>query len=312
MKNDMKIDIAKILKDCPRGMELDCTIWDSEAKVFLEGVLDDDFSYPIEVTVKYNNIKYTKSFTKYGAFNDLPYCKCVIFPKGKTTWEGFQRPFVDGDIICTKTKGNHKWLSIYKELEGHYLRTYANISLDNNLCFYCNRLTSNILCSKEEISEQRLATEEEKEILFQVIKANGYKWNSETNTLEELIKPRFEVKDKIKQIGSPRIYIIKAIEFDRYILNNNQFIKFADEHIYELVYDKFDINTLKLFESRVLVRDCDNQIWIPTFWGGGYLEDNCRYLTTNGCYKYCIPYEGNEHLCGKTYDCDMFYKTWEE
>ena len=30
------------------------------------------------------------------------------------------------------------------------------------------------------------------------------------------------------------------------------------------------------------------------------------------CWAQCIPYEGNEHLLGKTDDCDEYYKTWEE
>ena len=83
-----KINIAELLKDCPRGMELDCTIWDSEAKVFLNGVLDyDDFSYPIEVTVKYNGTEYIKSFNKYGAFKGSMMAvyrilRCNPFSKG--------------------------------------------------------------------------------------------------------------------------------------------------------------------------------------------------------------------------------------
>jgi hypothetical protein len=129
----------------------------------------------------------------------------------------------------------------------------------------------------------------------------------------ELInKPKFKVGDRIKQIGCPRCYIIKTIEFDRYILNNNQFIRFGDEHIYELAPNKFDINTLKPFESRVLVRDYNSEKWRVSFWG--CLLDNkkeFKYDTVRGNYKQCIPYEGNEHLLGKTDDCNDFYKTWE-
>ena len=61
-----KINIAELLKDCPSGMELNCTIWDNDAKVYLKEVFSNGFAYPIVVTVKYNNIEYTKSFTKYG------------------------------------------------------------------------------------------------------------------------------------------------------------------------------------------------------------------------------------------------------
>ena len=48
---------------------------------------------------------------------------------------------------------------------------------------------------KEDIIQQRLATEEEKQKLFDAIKSNGYRWNSETKTLEKL--PKFKVGDKI-------------------------------------------------------------------------------------------------------------------
>ena len=39
----------------------------------------------------------------------------------------------------------------------------------------------------------RLATEEEKKTLFDVIEAKGYKWNSETKTLEKLNKNKFDI-----------------------------------------------------------------------------------------------------------------------
>ena len=44
----------------------------------------------------------------------------------------------------------------------------------------------------------RLATEEEKQKLFDAIKTNGYCWNAETKTLEKL--PKFKVRDRIKYI----------------------------------------------------------------------------------------------------------------
>jgi hypothetical protein len=76
----------------------------------------------------------------------------------------------------------------------------------------------------------------------------------------------------------------------------------------EIVPNKFDISTLVPFESKVLVRNDNEQRWIPAFWGGRR-EDG--YVTTFGWSKYCVPYEGNEHLLDKTDDCDSFYKTWE-
>jgi hypothetical protein len=53
------------------------------------------------------------------------------------------------------------------------------------------------------------------------------------------------------------------------------------------------------------VRNGKFQKWIPSFWGYK-CEDG--YITTFGWCKYCIPYDGNEHLLGETIDCEEFYK----
>ena len=52
-------------------------------------------------------------------------------------------------------------------------------------------------------------------------------------------QPKFKIGDRIKPIGLDRHYIIKNIKIDRYILNGNKFLKFTDEHHFELVTNKF-------------------------------------------------------------------------
>lgn len=135
-------------------------------------------------------------------------------------------------------------------------------------------------------------------------------WFTEQDDYELIHEPKFKVGDRVKQIGSPRSYIIRSVEFDRYILHNNQFIRFKDEHIYELV-NKFDITTLKPFD-KVLVRDNSSGRWDITFYELYDNTNSCYPHRTLGgnIYKYCIPYEGNEHLLGKTDDCPDFYKNW--
>lgn len=79
-----------------------------------------------------------------------------------------------------------------------------------------------------------------------------------------------------------------------------------------LVPNKFDITTLVPFESKVLVRDNIDEVWLPCFFGGLSDNNNFPYRVIGGeVWKCCIPYEGNEHLSGKKDDCDDFYKTWE-
>jgi hypothetical protein len=233
-------------------------------------------------------------------------------PQRQNYLGGFVPPckFKDGDIIADE----HGNIAIYKGT------MWYNKKLAEYYCGY--RKSDNHFLPEPKrdghfgvIEELHHATEEEKEKLFQAIKNNGYKWNDETKTLDKLIEPKFKVGNRIKQIGSPTYYIIKNIEFDRYILHNNQFIKFGDEHIYELVPNKFDISTLTPFESKVLVRHNKDNKWTGSFFSfiDRDLHSHCyKFVTTaDKSYPMMIPYKGNEYLLGKTDDCQDFYKTWE-
>ena len=103
--------------------------------------------------------------------------------------------------------------------------------------------------------------------------------------------------------GSDRHYIIENIEFDRYILNNNQFLKFTDEHDFELVPNKFDISTLKPFD-KVLVRTDNKHVWSIQFFErfNEILKDS--FVCMCGWrYQQCIPFEGNEVLAGGRLRC---------
>lgn len=265
-----KINIAELLKDCPNGMELDCTILDSGAKVFLKEVLSDDFAYPIAVTVKYNDIEYPKSFTKYGAFNDLPYCKCVIFPKGKTTWEGFAPSceFKDGDIVVT-TLGN---IAIIGKYVGEELFCVYGLIIDNN--FYNNEAIK--VCVK------RFATEEEKQKLFDVIKEKGYKWNDGIKTLEELIEPNFKVGDTIQDVDGYKVEITKVdideecYEYMSIIAKGIGSIPFEYQDNWKLVPAKFDVTTLKPFDNCKYSLDKGKTWKFAQYW---YIQDN--YIVTD-------------------------------
>ena len=84
--------------------------------------------------------------------------------------------------------------------------------------------------------------------------------------------------------------------------------------LYELAnIDKFDIKTLKPFESKVLVRDNNTDKWKSNFWGFYDIDNamNYPYECCGNSFAQCIPYEGNEHLLGTTDDCDEQFKNWE-
>lgn len=304
-----KINIAEILKDCPRGMELDCTIF--EGTVILESVnIKDDF--PIIIRLSNGNLDY---FTKIGGFTHDNLAKCVIFPKGKTTWEGFQKPFKDGDIIYTKHKLGTEFVSIFQIEYERDICIYWGINLSTNKLMGSlhEGKSFQIFIEKDKVKEQRLATEEEKQKLFQVIKDKGYKWNAETKTSEKL--PKFKVGNKVRHKNNHNVcFTITNIGEDSYICGAKTAFWISDQDNYELVPNKFDINTLKPFDSRVLVRDGNTEKWKSSFWGFYDIDHtmNYPYECCGSSFAQCIPHEGNEHLLGKTDDCDKYYKTWEE
>lgn len=314
---ESKINIAELLRDCPKGMELDCAIWDN---CTFEGI--EDVGY-INILVKTPNglVKLSKEGHLYHNHSGS---KCVIFPKGKTTWEGFVPPiqFKDGDIIFTNTNAlkcnlENSWVSIFKEYRNNRCACYVCLCL-SDLELYHDKWEDELLCELCEIEENRLATEEEKQKLFDTIKANGYRWNAETKTLEELLK--FKVGDRVKRKEVNYTHIVTIVEIDgeyyTYVNQNGEpaSISIKNQDKWELVPNKFDINTLVPFESRVLIRDAEGEKWNPAIWGY-YDTNNTKYYpyeTVGGnCFQFCIPYEDNEHLLGTTDDCDEFYKTWK-
>ena len=185
-----KINIAELLKDCPKGMELDCTLYDN---CTYEGI--EDVGY-IDILVKTpsGRIRLTKEGC-YIRHDDN--AKCVIYPKGKTTWEGFVSPiaFKDGDIVATNS-----------ELQVFILqRAQSNTK---GYCYIGYDFEFNDFFHAGVWEFDRLATEEEKQKLFDAIKANGYRWNPETKTLEKLIEPKFkeihfykDLEDELGELG---------------------------------------------------------------------------------------------------------------
>lgn len=352
-----KVNVAELLKDCPAGMELDSTMF--EKVTFVRVQMDRQF--PIEIAI--NGIR-SKYLTEEGCFHDrtlLPEAKCVIFPKGKTTWEGFTPiyEFKNGDVIV-----KNNFIAIISHIEPNgriWYHCWYNTKYEE-----CKIKTDfGIGCINDD-DEIHFATKEEKEKLFKVIEDNGYKWNEKINTFEKLIKPIFKKGDKVRVkngVSEPRIidevcdrfytlipigsihfidqhnwelvpnkiepkfkvgdkvrnknnhgivFTITSIEEDYYGCGIANPFCFDDQDNYELIPNKFDVNTLKRFD-KVLIRDNNSARWDITFYE---LYDNENkdypYRTLGGVrYKYCIPYEGNEHLCGKRDDCIDFYKTWE-
>ena len=309
------LNLVEILKDCPKGMELDCTMFDN---VTFAGIVENRV-FPIRIIVGGGT---TMVLTKYGQYTDDDFAKCVIFPKGETTWEGFVPPhkFKDGDILSYQNaRLSNRTIYIYRYHKRFNTSYYVSLSFDPK--------KSLIICNKGDLSlcaydlTVRFATEEEKQKLFKAIKDNGYEWNAETKTLKKLVKPKFKVGDKL--VNRANMYVgdlshqcvILEITNDKYILNDGGYIRIKNQDIWELAPDKkhrFDPKTLNPFD-RVLVRHYKTTKWrcehFSHFDGGNY-----NPCATSCCsYTFCIPYnDDTKHLLGTSEEAPEYYRYWED
>jgi hypothetical protein len=287
-----KINIAELLKDCPEGMEFDCTIFEG-AK--LSSISDYNGNYPIRIVTK-SGIYY--NLTKYGQITDNEDAKCVIFPKGKTTWEGFVPlyKFKDGDILIS-VHGNP---FIFKEPHNDKIcGCYCGIAQYGELGIESPYWTS--------YDNLRLATEEEKQKLFDAIRENGYKWNSETKTLEKLMEPNFKDGDILSsRYGNP--FILKthlpksdsvssycALDFDDNFQEGcNRWAqasgcRLATEEEKQKLFDVIKANGLKWNEETKTLE----KLIVPKFKVGDIIQNKDGYKVKitevnidDECYKY--------------------------
>lgn len=160
-----------------------------------------------------------------------------------------QLEFKDGDIIVTDAIFSlcySKCIFILKgdlSINKNQANSYVFYNVENKYVDF------NILDTQIRDRNIRLATEEEKQQLFDALAKVGKRWNAEKKVVEDI----------------------------------------KTEHQF------------KPFE-RVLVRDNRNEAWRAAFFS--YINEYKRYVTTSMAWKYCIPYEGNEHLLGTTKDVE--------
>ena len=303
-----KINIAEILKDCPKGMELYSPIF---GKVYLDKIRPH---LAIVVITDKEQGDFKEEFLYDGRYGMNG--ECMLFPsKEKTTWEGFVPPceFKDGDICYIKTE-IFEHIFIFKVNEDYNLiQKYVNLSEKH---FYTDERP---VCSIDDVKEIRLATEEEKQKLFDAIKSHGYKWNKETKTLEKLVEPKFKVGDEIvKRNSISNSWIVSSVSSEYYGLKSSNGIEgigvlpVSEQDNYEILpkTDKFDVTNFEPF-MKVLVRSDNSDVWECDFFSLYNPKCSNRFHCIGAWYNICIPYIGNEHLLGTTDDCDDFYKTWE-
>ena len=278
-----KINIAELLKHCPSGMELDCVMYEGVSLIEV-----GDSIYPIAIKTK-NGFK--TRLTKYGQNITADDAKCVIFPKGKTTWKNFKPLLKVGDIVTTT-----------RLLTGVIQTVHSNtylIKFDNQL-------------EKEVFHKDcQLATAEEEEEWMNYLKKIGYIWDKEENILKSLPKelPKFIKGDRI-QFENGQVAKIRDISNGKCIFDNIQpmEISYVNDHC---KLKLFSISDFKHF-NKVIVRNigsfCDD--WCIDFFS--HYKNN-KYIGTGNCtYEQCVPYnKETKYLIGTSQEYEGYYKTWK-
>lgn len=161
------INIAEILRDCPKGTKLYSSIF---GNVSFERVLDG-VEYPIYVVDKNSGSKY---FSKDGQYiSGYPDAECQLFPSSEMQdWSKF---FKHGDVVIKNGGG------MACVFDGWVNDTYTEFNTTINL--YCDNNTG-----EEEICDTllfRKATEEErKQFIEKIERILKGKYNPETLQVE--------------------------------------------------------------------------------------------------------------------------------
>ena len=223
----------------------------------------------------------------------------------------------DGDVLFFYSEyKSHKMtqVGIIEKYVGKHggcsntFKIYVGVNWDNNLQIGKYMGCSNI----------HPATKEQYDALMKAMNDAGYKWNTETKTLEKQVEPKFKVGDKIvdvfmKYMDTPGSqFIISKITDDKYIFTDGSYISISSQDSWELVPDKkskFDPKTLQPFD-KVLVRNFHVSIWQCGIFSHQHFH---QYFVYNDTYKFCIPYnEETKHLVGTTDEAPDYYRYWED
>lgn len=321
---EQKLNIAKILKSKPRGTKLYSMI---HGKCSFEAVTDEIFKINF-CTSKFGLTQSGEcTLIKFGNMYDGG--ECIIFPsKEMRDWSKFS--WKKGDVLISNDGGTEvifdKWYD--DTYTSFYCKHYLNSEDKNKIVYY-----EEFLCTTARYSL------EDKDIVQTYIKTIEEKLGGELNreTLEiEKAHPEFKDGDIvcISGMGYLAYGIVKSIDnsskkLEYYVLNDMNTLKFEDWLSFEdkriqpiietqqiILFDALarenkawdaekkqvvDIKKEHQFKpfEKVLVRDSYDDMWRASFFSH-IKEDDGRYVTTCFTWKFCIPYEGNEHLLGTT------------
>lgn len=313
------MNIAEILKYCPKGTKLYCTLCGNAELEEITNIGTIVIRKVADVISTSYTLDYEGRYSHSG--------ECVLFPsKDQRDWYKFRLPLKRGDIMMD-ANGECPFIvtgEFKKDISPKYIcgiNSLGNFQLD-----YAEAGWTSIFYIP--------ASEEAKKKLFDKMAEAGYKWNANTLELEKL---EFEFKEgNVIKDNKNNLYLIVDTNVRPKIgcaLNQDMkltildkvttlaSIKFtlATEEERNILYSalvrkgyKYDEKQHKLIKQefkpfdKVLVRNSDTDKWFPGFfekfdstWNNPYHIMNRRNMT-DFAFKQCIPYEGNEYLLGTT------------
>lgn len=309
------MNIAEILKYCPKGTKLYCTLC-GNAEL---GEITNIGTIVIRKVVDAISTSYTLDYE--GRYSHSG--ECVLFPsKDQRDWNKFRLPVKRGDIMMSDNKAfiiSDEYADAFNNAFHRYI-----CGIDTTGTFKVSQLDT-YWTSKFYIP----ASEEAKKELFDKMAEAGYKWNADTLELEKL-EPKFKEGDVVSSkkgdlylvlnTNNSTVHLLTLLYKDGNFITYNTFSMTSEDltlateeernkfysalvregYKYNKWQHKFIKQEFKPFD-KVLVRDDTNKEWsIDLFSYYDEENENFPYVCMYIHYRYCIPYEDNEYLLGTT------------
>lgn len=328
---ETRINIAKILKNKPSGTKLYSIV---HGECTFETITDEIFK------INFCNSKFGLAqsgectLIKFGNMYDGG--ECIIFPsKEMHDWSKFS--WKKGDILISNDNSIEvifdKWYD--DTYTSFYCKHYLNSEDKNKIIYYKEFLCTTVKYSLEDKNavqtyiktiEERLGSKLNRETLeiekpqlkfkdgdivvaasipsmyyskcIFILKGDLYTKDSKAhsyvfyNISNNHIS--FDVVDTIIRDREIRLATNpEKLQLFGILTKEGKYWDSANKQILDLKEYQF-----KPFE-KVLVRDSYEDKWRASFFSN-IREDYAKYVTTGLVWKFCIPYEGNEHLLGTT------------
>lgn len=327
-----KINITEILKEKPQGTKLHDLLYNVDVE--LDTISTTDTETVVWCTNETdNNTTCHRGYSEFGTVRGCPDGLQILLPsKEMRDWSKFA--WKKGDVLVnndndvyiifekfeddayTRFKGKHYlWKQIdnvdYSKEESQMVTSLFKKVNDNEAQSYINTIEEKLggklnletleIEKKPEFKDGDIVTitfnwGEDIVYIFKSEDSNSYSYyawlNGSIPTIIESSHPKSDIYTVRLSTEQEKQKLFEALAKEG---------KAWDAEKKQIVDLKSKIDELKPFD-KVLVKDNPYGSWEPAlFWEKVDVKDLHPYMIIGGKrYRYCEPYEGNEHLLGKT------------